>query len=102
MALATMALLPVAPLPFAVSLLSVPWLLRDALLLLPSEPSLAASHFSQSWSMAAFIKKASSIGAGPLIVMLTEVLGSQRSKPLYNFLASSTVAMLTPALPILP
>ena len=32
----------------------------------------------------------------------TEVLGSQRSKPLYNFFASSTVAMLTPLLPILP
>ena len=42
------------------------------------------------------------IGAGPLMVILTEVLGSQRSKPLYSFLASSTVAMLTPLLPILP
>jgi hypothetical protein len=30
------------------------------------------------------------------MVMETEVFGSQRSKPLYNFFASSTVAMLTP------
>ena len=28
-------------------------------------------------------KNASSMGAGPLMVMLTDVLGSQRSKPLY-------------------
>jgi hypothetical protein len=47
-------------------------------------------------------KKASSMGAGPLMVMLTDVFGSQRSNPLYNFFASSTVAMLTPLLPTLP
>ena len=42
------------------------------------------------------------MGAGPLMVMDTEVLGSQRSNPLYNFFASSTVATLTPLLPTLP
>jgi hypothetical protein len=31
--------------------------------------------------MAAFRKKASSIGAGPLIVIETEVSGAHRSKP---------------------
>src|ERR1700761_5532089 len=73
----------VAPAP---ALLPVAAFLRLAALPLPlpAAPSLppatpfaalpfAASHFSQSWSMAAFIKKASNIGAGPLIVMLTEV-----------------------------
>ena len=52
--------------------------------------------------MAAFMKNAKIIGAGPLIVILTEVLGSHKSNPLYNFLASSTVAILTPLLPTLP
>ena len=41
--------------------------------------------FSHSWSMAAFIKKARSMGAGPLMVMLTEVFASHKSKPLYKF-----------------
>ena len=36
------------------------------------------------------------------MVIDTEVLGSHKSKPLYSFLASSTVAMLTPLLPTLP
>jgi hypothetical protein len=38
-------------------------------------------YFSHSWSMAAFMKKPSSMGAGPLMVMLTEVMGCVRSKP---------------------
>ncbi len=42
------------------------------------------------------------IGAGPLMVMETEVLGADRSKPEYSFFMSSRVAMLTPELPILP
>ena len=58
--------------------------------------------FSHPWSIAAFMKNARTIGAGPLIVIETLVFGSARSKPLYSFLASSTVAMLTPLLPILP
>ena len=40
--------------------------------------------FSQSsarWSMAALRKKASMVGAGPLMVMLTLVVGQSRSKP---------------------
>jgi uncharacterized membrane protein YwzB len=39
-------------------------------------------YFSQFWSMAAFMKKPSSMGAGPLMVMLTLVIGCVRSKPL--------------------
>ncbi|MBV6406095.1 MAG: hypothetical protein GFGODING_02880 [Flavobacteriales bacterium] len=39
-------------------------------------------YFSQFWSIAAFMKKPSSMGAGPLMVMDTEVFGSLRSKPL--------------------
>ena len=42
------------------------------------------------------------IGAGPLIVMLTEVFGLHKSKPEYKRLASSQVAILTPELPTLP
>ena len=42
------------------------------------------------------------IGAGPLIVIDTDVLGAHRSKPEYSFFMSSSVAMLTPELPILP
>ena len=42
------------------------------------------------------------IGAGPLMVILTEVLELFKSMPLYNFLASSILATFTPALPILP
>lgn len=52
--------------------------------------------------MAAFIKKASTIGAGPLIVIETEVAGWQRLKPEYSLLAASTVAILTPEFPIFP
>ncbi len=42
------------------------------------------------------------VGAGPLIVMLTEVAGCVRSKPPYSTFMSSSVAMLTPELPTLP
>ena len=52
--------------------------------------------------MAACIKNAKIIGAGPLMVILTDVFGSHKSKPLYNFLASSMVAILTPLFPIFP
>jgi hypothetical protein len=52
--------------------------------------------------MAAFIKKANNIGAGPLIVIETEVNAFTKSKPEYSFLASSKVAIETPAFPILP
>ena len=52
--------------------------------------------------MAAFIKYASIIGAGPFMVILTEVLGSAKSNPEYSFLRSSRQQMETPALPIFP
>jgi hypothetical protein len=52
--------------------------------------------------MAAFMKKPSNIGAGPLIVMETEVAGCARLNPEYSFFASSRLAILTPELPILP
>ena len=42
------------------------------------------------------------IGAGPLMVMDTEVVGQHRSKPEYNTFRSSRVAMETPELPTLP
>ena len=42
------------------------------------------------------------IGAGPLMVIETDVLGTSRSKPEYNFFMSSSVAMETPELPTLP
>ena len=45
---------------------------------------------------------ASSIGAGPLMVIDTEVAGAQRSKPEYSTFMSSSVAMETPELPTLP
>ncbi len=57
---------------------------------------------SHCWSIAAFMKKAAIVAAGPLIVIDTEVVGLQRSKPEYNFLASSKQQILTPELPILP
>ena len=52
--------------------------------------------------MAAFMKNAKIIGAGPLIVIDTEVNALIKSKPEYNFLASSKVAIETPAFPIFP
>ena len=48
------------------------------------------------------MKNARIIGAGPLIVIETEVVGAQRSKPEYSFFMSSTVAIDTPELPTLP
>ncbi len=52
--------------------------------------------------MAAFMNIARMLGAGPLMVMLTEVAGWHRSKPEYSTFRSSSVAMLTPELPTLP
>ncbi len=42
------------------------------------------------------------VGAGPLIVIETEVFGLVRSKPSYSTFRSSSVAIDTPALPTLP
>ena len=41
----------------------------------------SAANFSTCWSMAVLRNMASMIGAGPLMVMETELLGAQRSKP---------------------
>ena len=59
-------------------------------------------YFSHSWSIAAFIKNAQIVAAGPFIVIETDVFGEHKSKPEYNFLASSKVQIDTPELPILP
>ena len=42
------------------------------------------------------------IGAGPLIVIETDVVGAHKSNPEYSFFISSTVAIETPELPTLP
>jgi hypothetical protein len=42
------------------------------------------------------------VGAGPLIVMETEVVGSHRSKPSKSAFMSSSVAMDTPDVPTFP
>ena len=52
--------------------------------------------------MAVFMNIARIAGAGPLMVMLTDVAGSQRSNPEYSTFRSSSVAMLTPELPTFP
>ena len=52
--------------------------------------------------MAALKKKASIIGAGPLMVIETLVLGAQRSKPANSFCMSLTVQIETPLSPTLP
>jgi hypothetical protein len=52
--------------------------------------------------MAVFMNMARMLGAGPLMVMLTLVVGLHRSKPPYSTFMSSSVATFTPLLPILP
>ena len=42
------------------------------------------------------------VGAGPLIVIDTDVDGEHRSKPEYSTFMSSSVAIDTPELPTLP
>src|SRR4051812_38745241 len=53
-------------------------------------------------SIAAFKKNASTVGAGPLMVIDTDVDDAVRSKPEYRRLASSRQQTETPALPTLP
>ena len=48
------------------------------------------------------MKKPNNIGAGPLMVILTDVIACTKSKPEYNFLASSKQQIETPAFPIFP
>ena len=57
---------------------------------------------SSCWSIAVLRNMASSVGAGPLMVIDTEVVGSDRSKPRYSSRMSSSVAIDTPELPTLP
>ncbi len=63
---------------------------------------LSARNFSSCWSIAVLMNIASSVGAGPLIVIDTELFGAHRSKPEYNTFMSSSVAIDTPELPTLP
>ena len=42
------------------------------------------------------------VGAGPLMVMETEVVGAHRSKPPYRTFISSRVEIETPEVPTLP
>jgi hypothetical protein len=60
------------------------------------------ANLSTCWSMAVFMNIARMVGAGPLMVIDTEVLGLHRSKPSYSTFMSSSVAIDTPELPTLP
>ena len=61
-----------------------------------------AGGFSTCWSMAAFRKKASTIGAGPLIVIETEVLGRAQVEARVELLGVVDGADETPEFPTLP
>jgi hypothetical protein len=63
---------------------------------------LSTLNLSRFWSIAVFMNIARMLGAGPLMVMLTEVLDLHRSKPPYSTFMSSSVAIDTPELPTLP
>ncbi len=52
--------------------------------------------------MAVLMNMARMIGAGPLMVIDTDVVGAHRSKPEYSTFMSSSVAIETPELPTLP
>ncbi len=72
-----------------------------------SSSSLAGSPRSMTkrssrWSMAVFRNMAKMVGAGPLIVIDTDVDGSHRSKPANSAFMSSSVATETPEVPIFP
>ena len=55
-----------------------------------------------SWRPATLKNIARIIGAGPLMVIDTLVVGAHRSKPAYSRSMSSTVQIDTPDSPILP
>ena len=63
---------------------------------------LSVRNLSSCWSTAVFMNIARMVGAGPLMVIDTEVLGLHRSKPSYSTFMSSSVAIDTPELPTLP
>ena len=62
----------------------------------------SAANCSILWSMAVFRNIARMVGAGPLIVIDTEVAGWHRSNPSKSAFISSRVATDTPEVPILP
>ena len=66
-----------------------------------ARPSSEASR-SRRWSMAVLRNMASMVGAGPLMVIDTDVVGSHRSNPSKSAFMSSNVAIETPDVPILP
>jgi hypothetical protein len=66
-----------------------------------SRPSRAVNA-SSCWSTAVHRNIARTAGAGPLIVIDTDVLGATRSKPAYSAFMSSSVATDTPEVPTLP
>jgi hypothetical protein len=57
---------------------------------------------STCWSIAALKNIDRMIGAGPLMVSDTEVVGAHSSKPSNRTFMSSSVAIDTPELPTLP
>ena len=61
-----------------------------------------SANASTCWSMAVLRKNASTVGAGPLIVIDTDVVGATRSKPSNSTFMSSSVATETPEVPTLP
>ncbi|TLD45066.1 MAG: hypothetical protein FAZ92_02660 [Accumulibacter sp.] len=63
---------------------------------------LSTRNLSTCWSIAVLKNIDRMIGAGPLIVSETEVVGAQSSKPSKRTFMSSRVAIDTPELPTLP
>ena len=62
----------------------------------------SADHASTARSMTVLRKNARIVGAGPLIVIDTLVVGEVRSNPAYSSRMSSSVATETPEVPTLP
>jgi hypothetical protein len=62
----------------------------------------SSGRFAISWSIAAHRNMASTAGAGPLMVIDTDVVGEHRSNPSNRARMSSSVAIDTPDVPTLP
>ncbi len=62
----------------------------------------SAAKASRRWSTAVTRYMARIVGAGPLMVIDTDVVGSHRSNPSKSTFMSSRVATDTPELPTLP
>ena len=93
---------------FKMSACTVPLMLRStSAFILAFSSGVGSDSFSfrnlaNCWPIAALKNMASIIGAGPLMVMETDVLEEQRSNPEYNSLTSSSVHTDTPEVPTLP